>query len=344
MNGAALSVLVLHEQVGADGRADELDTLLQAGQVAAALREAGHCVAVSQAGLDMDATLAAIERSRPDCIFNLVESLGGDGRLIHLVPALLGTAGIPFTGSTGDAIYLSSQKQLAKRWMRMHGIPTPASATAHDAGALNGCRWIVKSLWEHASFGMDDGCVVEGGDAALARIDACGRRYGGDWFAEQYIEGREFNISVLETADGPRVLPLAEIGFDAFPPGKPRIVGYAAKWDPEAPEYGATPRIFPDLPDSLGKSLERLALQCWDSFGLSGYARVDVRLDERGDPWVLEINANPCLSGDAGFAAAAARAGVAYDQLIQTVVDAALHNGTAGKDRCVDDIDTEVYR
>ncbi len=109
----------------------------------------------------------------PRCVFNLVESLGGDGRMIHFVPTLLSTAGIPFTGCSGDAIFLSSQKQLAKQWMRLNAIPTPDCLTRGETSHNDIARWIVKSRWEHASFGMDDGCVVSGAKAAQARIESC---------------------------------------------------------------------------------------------------------------------------------------------------------------------------
>ncbi|MCW8926490.1 MAG: hypothetical protein OQJ84_09550 [Xanthomonadales bacterium] len=324
MSRDALNILVLHEQIGPDARADELDTLAQAEQVAAVLRQSGDQVVTMPAGLDLDTTLASIAKLGPDCVFNLVESLGGDGRMIHIVPALLSTAEIPFTGSSGEAIFLSSQKQLAKQWMRLNRISTPACLTEGAPGHDGIDRWIVKSRWEHASFGMDDNCVVSGTAAAQARIELCAGRHGGEWFAEQFVDGREFNVSILEVDGQPRVLPIAEIGFVGFPPGKPKIVGYAAKWDVDAPEYHATPREFPILNAGLSNALTQLARKCWKSFGLRGYARVDFRLDAQGTPWVLEVNANPCLSRDAGFAAAAHGADFTYEQLIGLIVEAAL--------------------
>jgi D-alanine-D-alanine ligase len=324
MNQIVPFAVVLHEAIGPDARADELDTLVQAEQVSTALQQLGWRVSTLQTGLDLAATLVSIKALRPDVVFNLVESLGGDGRLIHFIPALLSSGSVAFTGCSSDAVYLSSQKELAKDWMRLNGIATPASlATAGEKSGAD-TRWIVKSLWEHASFGLDDGCVVRGFDAARARIEECVARYGGEWFAEQFVEGREFNISVLEQAGKPFILPMAEISFSGLPPGKPQIVGYAAKWDHDAPEYQATPRMFPNLPFSLHAALEQVVQKCWKGFGLSGYARVDIRVDAQGTPWVLEVNANPCLSQDAGFAAAARLAGMDYEQLIGQVVDAAL--------------------
>ena len=322
MNKPPMTVLVLHEAIGADARADDLDTLTMVEHVSAALRQLGKQVSSLQTGLDLDATLASIRAQKPGIIFNLVESLDGDARMSHFIPTLLRTAGLVFTGSDGDAIYLSSQKQMAKNWMRLNGIPTPASIGRGVASQHADGRWIVKSLWEHASFGLDDGCVVDGSEAAQGRIEDCVNRYGGEWFAEQFVDGREFNISVLEQDGQPVVLPIAETGFSDFPEGKPKIVGYAAKWDEDAPEYLATPRTFPALPGSLYEALTQVVRKCWTCFGIRGYARVDIRLDGHGNPWVLEVNANPCLSRDAGFAAAAQRAGIGYEPLIEAVVAA----------------------
>ena len=121
------------------------------------------------------------------------------------------------------------------------------------------------------------------------------------------------------------LLPPAEIVFDGFPPGKPRIVGYAAKWDASSFEYTHTPRRF-DLPAADGPlvaELEGLARRAWSLFGLSGYARVDFRVDAGGRPWMLELNANPCLSEDAGFAAAAARTNLELRDVLERILAAA---------------------
>lgn len=319
-----LSVLVVHEAFGADARPDEVDALVQVEQVSEAIRKLGWRVSALPVSLDLDAALAGIRERNPSCVFNLVESLAGDGRLIHLLPAVLGSAKVALTGAGADAIYLTSQKLLAKQLMRASGIATPESFARRDTPVEADATWIVKSVWEHASFGMDDGCVVEGSDNARQRMVESEETFGGEWFAEQYIDGREFNISVLEQDGQPYILPIAEMTFVDYPKGKPRIVGYAAKWDEEAPEYRSTCRIFPDLDAQTRDELRGIVQQCWKTFGLRGYARVDLRLDSNGKPWVLEINANPCLSRDAGFAAAAQQAGMSYEKLIERVVRAAL--------------------
>jgi D-alanine-D-alanine ligase len=152
-----------------------------------------------------------------------------------------------------------------------------------------------------------------------------------------FIEGREFNLTVLGGAGGPRVLPPAEIDFGAFPDGKPHIVGYRAKWDAGSFEFHHTPRRF-DFPQEDGGLLDHLtmlALRAWDEFGLRGYARVDFRVDRAGQPWILEVNANPCLAPDAGLAAAVQHSGIGYDRAIQWIVeDAACSASAASTTTC----------
>jgi len=320
MKPAAESVLVLHEALAIDARPDEQDTLAQVEQVCAALQRLGYRVSQLATDLDLQACLESIDALDPDCIFNLVESLAGKGQLIHLLPALLGAHRRCFTGCGSDAMYLTSNKLLAKQWLRLNHLPTPASFLEHEEVAEEDLSWIVKSVWEHASFGLDDGCVVSGVPAARKRMHHCIGLHGGDWFAEQYIDGREFNVALLEIDGRAVVLPIAEMAFIDYPRGKPRIVGYAAKWDQEAPEYYSTQRAFTSLAQPQQDAITALAEACWRLFGLRGYARVDLRMDAAGGLWILEINANPCLADDAGFVAAANQAGIGYDDLVHYIL------------------------
>jgi D-alanine-D-alanine ligase len=125
---------------------------------------------------------------------------------------------------------------------------------------------------------------------------------------------------------GVEVLPAAEILFKEYPEGKPRIVGYDAKWEPGSFEYRNTPRTFDFTAGEavLMEKLRALSMRCWETFDLRGYARVDFRVDRDSNPWVIEINANPCISPDAGFTAAAARAGVGYTSMIARIVESSL--------------------
>jgi D-alanine-D-alanine ligase len=148
---------------------------------------------------------------------------------------------------------------------------------------------------------------------------------GKPFFAERYIEGREFNLSLLGVGASPEVLPPAEIDFSTFPAEKPRIVGFDAKWLDSSFEFQNTPRHFefPIADAALLRRLNDLAVACWRLFALRGYARVDFRVDESGQPWILEINTNPCIAPASGFAAALEQSGRAYAAGLQQIIEAA---------------------
>jgi D-alanine-D-alanine ligase len=322
-----VKVLILHNAVADAALPDDADVLMQVEAVGGALDGLGHGSTVLACDLDLAEAARQVRAAAPDLVFNLVESLGGYGRLVHVAPALLEAMGVPFTGSSAEAIFVTSCKPLAKRILSAAGLPTPAWVTLASGGDELPARMIVKSVWEHASRGLDDDAVIAAGSLGQVRGEIAQRAgsMGGEAFAEAYIEGREFNVSVLEAAQGPRVLPIAEMCFEGYAPGRPRVLGYAAKWDDASPESRSTVRRFEagaqDGP--LRKELARLSLRCWELFELRGYARVDFRVDEEGQPWILEVNANPCLSPDAGFAAAVAQADLSSEQAIECIVRAA---------------------
>jgi len=323
-------VAMLYDAAAADGPPDASDTLKEAAAIAAALEELGFEPVAVPVGLDLAALRSRLRELAPRVAFNLVESLEGNGRLLHLVPALLAALEVPFTGCSATALAVTSDKVLAKRALRRAGLPTPplfGDSADHEPESTYG-QWIVKSLHEHSSLGLDDASIVSGQAAVEAAMRARRAELGGEWFAEAFVPGRELNVALLAAGAAPRVLPIAEIRFQDFPAGKPRIVGYAAKWDTSSFEYRNTVRGF-EIEAGLGEQARRLALACWELFGLAGYARVDFRVDEHGQAWILEINANPCLSPDAGFAAAAAEAGIGFRAIVAAVLEDALRGAGA---------------
>jgi D-alanine-D-alanine ligase len=334
MNTVPERVVILHGVVPADAPADEQDVLIQAEQVAQALQALGYQVATLPLALDLETARRQLLRLRPVLVFNLVETIAGNGRLSQLGPALLEALAIPYTGTLQTGIFLSSNKLLAKQWLLAGGIPTPAWLSSLQEPLREAGLWIVKSVWEDASFGLDDHALVSTPLELAYTLAERRSRLGGEWFAEAYIDGREFNLSLLAGADGLEVLPPAEIHFEGFPPGKPRIVGYAAKWDIASFEYHHTVRsfTFPESDRSLLQQLESLALRCGELFQIRGYGRVDLRVDAHGQPWVLEVNANPCLAPDAGFVAAAQQAGLTLPQVIQRIIAAVpVQDGSRGE-------------
>lgn len=325
-------VVVLHGEVPPDAPPDEQDVLVEADHVGEALSRLGLASRTLPLGLAMDRAVDVLQALQPSLVFNLVESLRGDGRLCWMAPALLDHLGLPYTGSPTDAIYLSTTKLLTKALLKQHGLATPDWAPLEQvcAGDLpfEG-PYIVKLVWEEASVGLTDASVVPDRATLLATARTHQARLGGPAFVERFIEGREINVAVVEEAGQPRVLPPSEILFEGFPAGKPHMVGYAAKWDTESFEYTHTPRTFTRRHDDgpLMEQVAHMARRTWQAMGLKGYARVDFRIDAHGAPWILEVNTNPCLSPDAGFLAAAAQAGLSSRDVVERIVAAALPQG-----------------
>jgi D-alanine-D-alanine ligase len=320
-----LRIAVLH---GATlDRPDEVDTLRTAEAVHGALIGLGHAAELVHVGPDL-AGLEGLATRRPDLVFNLVEAIGGEGARAAEVPPVLDRYGLPYTGCGARATWGCLSKPAMKRAMAAAGLPTPAwSATGEGLEHLPSV--IVKAVAEHASLGIDARSVVPG-TRASAEVARRAERLGVAHFAEEYVEGREFNLAMLDGPAGPEVLPPAEILFVDYAPDRPRIVDYEAKWVEGSHAYDNTPRrfAFGDEDRALVDALRALALRAWGLFGLSGYARVDFRVDAAGQPTILEVNTNPCIAPDAGFFAAAAQAGLSYEAMVERIVDAGLAQRT----------------
>jgi D-alanine-D-alanine ligase len=332
-----MRVAVVHNAVTDDSAPDERDVLVQTESVLDALGHRAHEAFTVPCSLALDRVKDRLEQIRPDIVFNLVESLGGQGRLAHLFPALLDTMMLPYTGSPTLTLLATTHKIMAKERLAISGLRTPAwlgpyppeplslaPANSLRRGPAETDLWIVKSVWEHASFGMEEdallACVAEAEIETVLKERA--PRLKGSCFAEAFVDGREFNLAVLAGPNGPQILPPAEIIFEGYDDHKPRIVGYRAKWAEDSYEYHHTPRRF-DFPledDGLLARLEADAASCWQIFGIGGFARVDFRVDSHGTPWILEVNANPCLSPDAGFAAALTQAGLSYPDAVEKIL------------------------
>jgi D-alanine-D-alanine ligase len=292
-----------------------------------ALKQLGHRLISIPCTLDLAAVRRRLLRARPDVVFNRVESLGRSDSMMAAITLLLDAMEIPYTGNSSAALVATASKVYVKQRLHQAGLPTPEWIGGDRSWTARGdAKFILKSVYEHASFELDDASVVTVGSQEKIstllgeREAATGRAY----FAEGFVEGREFNLSLI--GPGPRVLPPAEIDFSSFPRGKERIVGHSAKCDKTSFEYHNTDRLF-DFAKSDQRLLQRLgqlAVESWWLFELCGYARVDFRVDSANQPWILEINTNPCTSPEAGFAAALNHAGIAYHDGIQAILEAAL--------------------
>jgi D-alanine-D-alanine ligase len=327
MSATDKKVAVLYGRIAAGAPADEEDVLVQAKETAAALVQLGYAPFETQVSLDLQSFTASLAREKPAFAFNLVETLGGSGRLAHVPLAIMDALGVPYTGAGCDAVYLTTNKLLGKRILRSQDIRTPDWQEL-DGFFSRGLQvrppLILKPVFEDASVGLTDLSLCRSEAELRSRANAIPEERRHEYLIERFIEGREFNISLLQISDGgPEALPAAEIEFRDFPEGKPRMVNYDAKWSPGSFEFRNTVRTFefgPDDTDLLGL-LRDISVRCWNIFGLRGYARVDFRVDTECTPWVLEINANPCISPDSGFVAAARRAGcVNFPDLVQRII------------------------
>jgi D-alanine-D-alanine ligase len=322
-----MHVLVLHSDVAPDAAPEELDTLITSRAIADALTGRGHTVSLLPVAAAPGAIAASLRDTRADVVFNMVESWCGRDNLSAIVPTMLESAGLPYTGSPAASIALAADKPLAKRVLRAAGLPTPDWAEPPIWEGLDAhTRVIVKSATEDASRGLEDASVVAGRAAADARAHTCRAQWGGRWFAEAFVEGREFNVAALEVDGQPRVLPIQEMCFENWPAAKPRIISYRAKWHEDSVENAGTVRAYglEREEPALAAALGGLIRQIWPLFGLRGYVRVDFRVDAAGRPMVLEVNPNPCLEPESGFAIAAGEAGLGYGDMLDRILDAAL--------------------
>jgi D-alanine-D-alanine ligase len=298
-----------------------------AKSVAASLRARGHAPTLLPAPSDPAELLAALHASKPDAVFNLVESYRGESVLESAAFALLELTGIPFTGNGSLASALALRKPLAKALLAACGVPVApgCAVTAADDPlppdfVAVPFPWIVKPSREDASHGIAKESVVFDAAAARARARFVIERYQQPALIERFIEGREINVGMVGPAAAPEILPLAEIDFTPFPAGRPRLVTYESKWVEGSDDWNGTPVKDADLPQATAEAVRRIARTAWQALSLRGYGRVDLRLSERGEPFVLEVNPNPDLSTDAGFARAWSRSGRTYDELVATIL------------------------
>jgi D-alanine-D-alanine ligase len=333
-------VLVAHNPVAAEDDPSTFDVLDQVTLVESGLAEIGIPAERAAAeplasGGVLEAILAAARAVPGTVIFNLIEAPPGAPFLCPASAAALELAGVPFTGGSAAAIWLTTDKLVTRALLAAEGLPVaPGGRLDFDHPEVLDRApppWILKPACEDASIGLEGNPVCSTREEALARGALLAARFPGQQvLAETYLPGRELNVSLLaDGAGGVDVLPVAEIVFQDFPAEMPRVVGYEAKWLEDSFACLHTVRAFLDAADPadavLIEKARHLARRAWTLCGLSGYARVDMRLDGTdgaGEPVILEVNANPCLSADAGFLAAAGRAGLSSGQVVERILSA----------------------
>lgn len=322
---------ILLGEIPPDAPEDELDTLHEAEALTGALDQLGYAPVLVTMTPNLEDTANRLRQLAPRFVWNIVESVSGKARLLHLAPALLDHLGIRYTGARTEATFTTTNKIVAKQVMKSAGIPTPEWVTLDEAlaGEIGAASpLIIKSVWEHASVGLDDDSIVHDLSTLAPKMLARRESLGGSCFAERFIDGREFNVALVTRPGSrdPEVFPVAEMRFVGYEDGRPKMVGYKAKWDENAFEFKNTVRSF-DLAPEDGPLVERLkdiSIRCWHTFALAGYNRVDFRVDPQGNPYVLEVNTNPCISPDSGFTAMFRQAGMTLPQLVSRVIEECL--------------------
>jgi D-alanine-D-alanine ligase len=304
----------------------------EVGAVEESLQDGGfkpYVLSVEHFSKDLVDTLLEIS---PKFVFNLCEEINGKCELEMCIAGLLELMGIPYTGSDPFALGLALNKFHVKQILRSAGVPTARGYVRHPGQKLTiprGMRFpmIVKPAREDASLGINSNSVCRTPGQLERQIRYVHDIYEQEALVEEYLDGREFNVSVIGD-ENPEVLAIQEIDFVGLPKDEPRIVSYRAKWDEESPFYNCT---VPICPATLSKRLENrikdIAIRSHLSVGCRDYCRVDMRTDARGSLFVLEVNPNCDISPNAGFARAARAAGYSYSEMILKISETAMERG-----------------
>jgi D-alanine-D-alanine ligase len=314
----ATLVLIAHNPVPPEADPSSRDVLEQAALVAQGLQELGLPFALWEVADPQQLALPA-----GVLVFNLYEAAPGQfAAPIRFVQALQ-KSGHAFTGSGSQALALTTHKLATRKHLQQAGLPV-APGEPFSGKPSFPPPWIAKPACEDASLGLGEGAVCLDEASLRQRVAWLQRRFPQQpVLVEQFLPGREFNVSLLAEDGHFQVLPVAEMTFPGFPPEAFPMVSYEAKWLAGSFADLHTVRSFPPQEDPLVAQVAQLALQAVLACGVQGYARVDLRCDAQGRPCILEVNANPCLAPEAGFLAAAAQGGFTPAQVVARILAAA---------------------
>ena len=318
------------EQVASDVGTvqEEMDALV------GALREARFQVDIVNIEDDLERMLAAIRFYRPDAVFNLVEFFRDDPIQEAYVAGLFEMMGVAYTGNRPITLATCQNKYRTKLLLEAAGLPTAEFflATKVPVPADHGLEFplIVKPAFEDASGGIEPASVVQDQDALAARVAHVLTEFEMPALVEEYIEGREIHCAILGNHP-PEVLPLFEMEFeepdeDSDEEWKPQIISFRAKWDPHSREFYQMDAVVPprDLDPVVEGYIREVAVSAFKAVRGRDYARVDMRVDHEGQPFILEINPNPDLVDGAAFAMCARAGGRSYAETLGAVADLAV--------------------
>ncbi len=297
-------------------------------QVASALRKKGHRVSIFGVHDDLRKLVSGLARRKTDLVFNLLESFGEDTGGDVAVAGVLDLLQLRFTGGGPGELYLRQDKALAKKVFAFEDILYPHFAVFSQnsdfetAGKLR-MPLFVKPLTADASIGIDGDSLVRDAPSLMKRVLAIHEKINDSALVEEYIEGRELYVGVLGNRE-PVAFPPIEMDFSAMPEGMPRIVGSKAKWKKNSVEYKSTKSVLAEIPDELRARLQKVAIDAYRALRVRDYGRVDLRLTETGDIYVIEVNASCYLEENSEFATAAKASGLEFPDLVHRIAELAV--------------------
>lgn len=307
----------------------EIGVVEEMEDIKSALNSLGYRTAIFNVDSKFHRLVDYLRTERPDLVFNLVESVENESAQEMNIAAVYELMRIPFTGAGPLALGTALNKPRVKDILASHGILTPKSQVFRPGEAVIpkkglGFPVIVKPAHEDASVGIDDLSVVYKRRDLIARIHFIHREYEQPALVEEYIDGRELNVAIMGNRP-PITLPISEIDFSGLTKGMHKIVSYEAKWMHGTVAFEGTKGVCPAvLPRKLEREIRATALRCFTLIGCRDYARVDFRLTKQGVPYVLEVNPNPDISDDAGFARSARAHGFTFPEIVGKIVESAL--------------------
>jgi D-alanine-D-alanine ligase len=297
--------------------------------VVSTLRKLGHEVRPLGVKSDLGVIRTAVDEWRPHIAFNLLEEFDGLAVYDQNVVSYLELLRMPYTGCNPRGLMLARDKALAKKLFSFHNIPFPEFMVAPQGRAVKRPAWltfplIVKSITEEASLGISQASIVEDDEKLRGRVAFIHQSVGTGALIERYIEGREFYVGVLGNAHL-RALPVWELKMDKLPDDVRPIATERVKWSRKYQDkYGITSREAKGLPAGKAEDILQLAKRVYRALGLSGYARIDMRMDKEGRLYVLEANPNPQIAHHEDFADSAESARYPYQDLLQELLNAGL--------------------
>jgi D-alanine-D-alanine ligase len=327
-----MRVVLLHS---ADALEPPVDPVIE--QLSSTLETLGHEVSRVSSDDDVMPVIEGLRKANPELVFNLTESFAGVSSMDSSVAALLNLLGLRYTGSSHSGLMLAGDKSLAKKVLQYHGVQSPASTTIYrgavDVSGDIAFPLIVKPPQEDASIGITGASIVRDLKELFGRIDALQSEFGQPVLVEEFVDGREFYVGVLGNMEA-HPLPIVEMDFSGLPDGMAKIASWEAKWGAdgsgEGPgaeksvEFKGTKSIFPtNLDEALVERMQQTAINAFAALRLRDYARIDLRVTDKGEIYVIEVNPNCYLERNAEFARAADKDGISYHKLIARIVELA---------------------